>query len=233
MSDFFGLYSDLTARQCLQYLAFAHGLSATAAEAAVDRAASRLTLRNHLGTKAGALSRGLRQRLAIAQAILHEPQVLLLDEPASGLDPGARIGLADLLVSLHAEGVTVVVSSHILAELDQYSTHVMILREGRVVEHRALVEPEATRRVLRVTLSHPVPELWEKLADDARVANLLGEDTEASFEFLGDAVEQQALLRCWIEQGLPICSFGEEKKNLQDAYLARLTEVEPNELATS
>lgn len=233
MSDFFGLYGDLTARQCLQYLAFAHGFSGEVAEAAVERAASRLALGSHLGAKAGALSRGLRQRLAIAQAILHDPQVLLLDEPASGLDPGARIGLAELFVSLRAEGVTVVVSSHILAELDQYSSHVMILRQGRVVEHRALVEPEATRRVLRVTLSHPVPELREKLAAEAGVVNLQVEDTEASFEFLGDPAEQQVLLRSWIEQGLPICSFGEEKKNLQDAYLATLSEVEPNEIATS
>ena len=84
----------------------------------------------------------MRQRLAIAQAIVHQPLFLLLDEPASGLDPEARRDLSDLLLALMAEGMTILVSSHILAELSDYSTHMLILDNGRIVEHRAIREDD-------------------------------------------------------------------------------------------
>ena len=228
MSDFFGLYDDLTARQCLAYVALAHGMDGGRLQAAVEATAQRLDIGHSLDKRAGALSRGQRQRLAIAQAIIHEPDVLLLDEPASGLDPGARMGLAELFVSLRAQGVTLVVSSHILAELDQYSTHLMIIRQGRVVEHRALAAEVQTRRTLRVLLAQPVEGLEERLQQTEGVERVKAGSSEASFEFSADPRAQHELLRRWISEGLPICAFREEKTNLQEAYLAKLGELEPH-----
>lgn len=118
LSDFFGVYEQLTVRQCLTYTARAYGVSGDQVRTVVEAAAERLKLTDRMREKAGALSRGLRQRLAIAQAIVHEPEFLVLDEPASGLDPEARQSLSMLLIGLRDAGMTLLVSSHILAELE-------------------------------------------------------------------------------------------------------------------
>ncbi len=144
LSDFFGLYDDLTIRRCLDYRAMSQGIGAARRRAAIVLAATQVGLSEHLAQKAGELSRGLRQRLAIAQAIVHQPRFLLLDEPASGLDPEARQNLSDLLRALAANGMTILVSSHILAELEDYSTHMLILNQGRILEHRGIEGADGT-----------------------------------------------------------------------------------------
>ena len=145
LSDFFGLYESLSVAQCLQYAAESQGLTRAHAAQRVQEVAAQLALSDKLGNAARALSRGQRQRVAIGQAIIHQPQVLLLDEPASGLDPEARSSLSGLFRQLHAQGMTLLVSSHILSELDEYSTHILSIREGRITSHEALnATPGAT-----------------------------------------------------------------------------------------
>lgn len=146
LSDFFGLYENLTVAQGLRYAALARGVGAEHAMERVQQVSLQLGLQPLLSRKPGQLSRGQRQRLAIGQAIVHQPQVLLLDEPASGLDPDARDQLADLFRQLQAQGMTLVVSSHILSELDAYSTHVLSLRAGRI-EHYAALHPHSAADV--------------------------------------------------------------------------------------
>ena len=138
LSDFFGLYENLTVAQGLHYAALARRLPPEMATVQVQQVSQQLGISDLLQRKPHQLSRGQRQRLAIGQAIVHQPQVLLLDEPASGLDPDARDSLADLFRQLQAQGMTLVVSSHILSELDAYSTHVLSLRAGRIEHYAAL-----------------------------------------------------------------------------------------------
>ena len=106
LSDFYGLYDDLSVSQCLTYRAAAQGLAPDHIAAKVELAAERLDIVGHLEHKAGTMSRGERQRLAIAQAIIHEPEIVLLDEPASGLDPEARWSLSNLITALGHQGMT-------------------------------------------------------------------------------------------------------------------------------
>ena len=153
LSDFFGLYGALTVRQSLLHAAGMHGLDAAQQTAAVALTAQRLDLTPRLDARTDTLSRGWRQRVAIGQAMVHAPQVLLLDEPAAGLDPEARIGLAGLFRQLRAEGMTLIVSSHILAELDEYSSHMLAIKDGRAVEFRALEATVETGVTLRVVLA--------------------------------------------------------------------------------
>lgn len=160
LSDSFGLYSDLTVAQGLEYAARSQGLAPNGVAQAVKLTAERMGLGDKLQKLARTLSRGQRQRLAIGQAIIHSPQVLLLDEPASGLDPEARGALASVFKALQAQGMTLLVSSHILAELDEYSTHMLALNHGRVLEHRALAGALAAatgqtpERMLRLEFVH-------------------------------------------------------------------------------
>ena len=133
LPDVFGLYEALSVRRALTYAARSKGVEPRHVEAAVAQAAAHVGLSDRMEALAGTLSRGLRQRLAIAQTIVHRPRVLLLDEPASGLDPEARHELSGLIRSLAGEAMTIVVSSHILAELEDYCTEMLMLSEGRVV----------------------------------------------------------------------------------------------------
>jgi ABC-2 type transport system ATP-binding protein len=219
LSDFFGVYQDLTVSQCLRHAWAIHGGAESAWREQVSRTAGLLGLSDRLAVAAGTLSRGLRQRLAIGQAIIHSPRLLLLDEPAAGLDPEARHALAALFRDLQSQGMTLVVSSHILAELDEYSTHMLVLRGGRVVEQRALQAPApgAVRR-LRVVLVSPDDRLGPTLAAGG-VEGVEIEGAEATFEWHGDEAAQALLLRTLVEAGLPVAGFGEVRRNLQDSYL--------------
>ena len=223
LQDFFGLYDDLSVRQCLDHHAAAHGVSWTERPAAVEQSAERLGLADRLDQKAGALSRGLRQRLAVAQAIIHRPNLLLLDEPASGLDPEARQELSGLLITLRDEGMTLIVSSHILAELEDYSTHMMIMQDGRLTEISAIGAYEQSGGVrLRVVLSEARDGLAGALEDAPGVSALSVDGAAASFDFAGDDAARASLLRGLVEAGLPVTAFQGEQRSMQDVYLDRL-----------
>jgi ABC-2 type transport system ATP-binding protein len=219
LSDFFGLYDDLTVRQCLLHAAASRGIQAEAQERTTRLAAMRLGLDDRLDMKAGTLSRGLRQRLAIAQAVVHEPQILLLDEPASGLDPEARHSLAGLFLTLRDQGMTLVVSSHILSELDEYSTDMLVLRAGRILSHDPVDLQSAATVRLRLVLTAACRGLTSLLTDIHGVSAVEGDDESAVFTFSGNAAARHLLLKNLLDQGLPVCAFAELQRNLQSAYL--------------
>jgi len=142
LSDVFGLYDNLPARRCLQYMAMACDIPGKDIPKRIKETAALLNLTEHLDTHAGSLSRGLRQRLAIALCIIHKPAFIILDEPASGLDPKARLELSKVFLKLKKQGHTLLISSHILAELEDYATAVMVLDKGKLVKY-APIKPNA------------------------------------------------------------------------------------------
>jgi len=223
LSDFFGLYDELAVLQCLRHQAAAQGVAAGIQAELVERAAQRVGLADRLRQPAGTLSRGLRQRLAIAQAILHEPRIVLLDEPASGLDPEARQSLSELLLDLRAEGMTLIVSSHILAELRDYSSHMLILRDGRLVHHGPVTgEGQGEEQVaVVIELAAPDPRLAAVL-EAAGVAAVTVKGKGARVLLPGGAAARETLLRRLVEAGLPVSGFSVERRDLQDAYLSRV-----------
>lgn len=194
LSDFFGLYDELTVRQCLQHAAGMHGIGRERQLAAVERVAGRLHLEKLLDRRARELSRGQRQRLAIAQAVVHEPPIALLDEPASGLDPEARASLAHLINQLREEGMTLVVSSHILSELEAYSTHMLVIRDGRIGAHRPLHTEEAAGRMMRLRLAGELQPVVERLGREDGVSGVVARDGLLWFTLAGGDAEQGQLL---------------------------------------
>jgi len=225
LPDFFGLYDEITVRQCLEYRAAAQGVSKVRQCDALEKAANRMQIHDRLGQKAGELSRGLRQRLAIAQATIHDPAFLILDEPASGLDPEARFGLAIALKTLCAEGMTIIVSSHILSELDDYSTHILMIRDGRIVEHApigAIESATGDRTSIEIDLASPDPRLPEILAAVPGIEVVRADATKAVLSANGGVTTRQALLKGLVDAGVPVINFNVEKQRLQDAYLARM-----------
>ncbi len=224
LSDFFGLYQNLTVAQCFEYAAASQGLPEEKIPAAITTTAARLGLTGRLPQAAGSLSRGLRQRVAIGQAIIHAPQVLLLDEPASGLDPEARAALAQLFRELQAEGMTLVVSSHILAELDEYSSHMLALRAGKIFENRPLGPMAATcaTRRLRLELAGGDSRLVGWLTQKPGVTVQLVGEGFAELDFAGNLATQATLLKELIDAGFPVASLSEQRENLQQSYLRSL-----------
>ena len=219
LPDFFGLYDSLSVRRCLHYAARAHGIAAKDAAGAAEAAAARVGLTDRMEQAAGALSRGLRQRLAIAQAIVHGPSVLLLDEPAAGLDPQARRDLSQLLVALKEGGMTLVVSSHILAELEDYSDRMVIVDHGRIAGGDSIALKGGAR--LRVRLASPRDDLKDFLA--ARGARIEEADAHQALVALdGGAAERAALLAALVGAGFAVAEFAEDTKALEEVYFAQV-----------
>ncbi len=228
LSDSFGLYSELTVAQGLEYAARSQGLATEAVAKAVQTTAERMGLGDKSQKLASTLSRGQRQRLAIGQAIIHSPQVLLLDEPASGLDPEARGALAGVFKALQAQGMTLLVSSHILAELDAYSTHMLALNQGRVLEHRALGGATAAsagapaERLLRLEFVHSAESVASWLANQVNVTLRHIDASGLEISLRGDAAAQAALVSACVAAGYPLTVVAPVTENLQQSYLKSL-----------
>jgi ABC-2 type transport system ATP-binding protein len=219
LPDFFGLYDALSVRRCLHYAARAHGIGAGAAAGAAQAAATRVGLTDRMEQAAGALSRGLRQRLAIAQAIVHGPAVLLLDEPAAGLDPQARRDLSQLLLSLRDGGMTLVVSSHILAELEDYSDRMVIVDHGRIAGGESIALKGAAR--LRIRLAAARPDLKDFLG--AQGVGIEQADADQALVTLeGGTAERAALLAALVRGGFQVSEFAEDARALEDVYFAQV-----------
>ena len=242
LSDSFGLYSDLTVAQGLEYAARSQGLATQAVATAVQTTAKRMGLGDKLQKLASTLSRGQRQRLAIGQAIIHSPQVLLLDEPASGLDPEARGALAGVFKALQAQGMTVLVSSHILAELDEYSTHMLALSQGRVLEHRSLGvavpagaggASAVVERRLRLEFVHSAESVASWLANQMNVTLRSIDASGLEISLRGDAFAQAALVSACVAAGYPLTVVVPITENLQQSYLKSLEVERSSERASS
>lgn len=226
LADFYGLYSNLTVEQSLRYAALSHSTQPAQLQAVVQFAAQRLNLENRLGDKVGTLSRGLSQRLAIAQAIVHEPTLLLLDEPASGLDPEARRSLSELFVTLQQQGITLLVSSHILAELEEYCTSMVILSNGVIVEHHSMSESMKTEVLIHIQTSTTVNS-WEILTHMPGVELLQSDINSCLIRCDRDKQKMQSILATLIRADIPVYTFSEEKMNMQDAYLSKVRHLSP------
>ena len=237
LSDFYGLYDRLSVMRCLQYSALSMGVEPSGVPARVQQVATQLGLTELLHRHPTELSRGQRQRVAIGQAIVHQPSVLLLDEPASGLDPDARSSLSQLFRQLQAQGMTLIVSSHILSELDEYCTHILSIRNGRIESHEAL---QSAGGVSQSQQSHQAaantqPQLYalevampQTEGFEARLRQALLSTTVQDFYITGSRPIQLWLPAAaparaeWLSQlvqaGIPVASLAPVRERLQDRY---------------
>jgi ABC-2 type transport system ATP-binding protein len=175
MPDHFGTYDDLTASEYLHFFAAAYHIPSTRRKQLIADVLALTDLTEKAGAPVDGLSRGMKQRLGIARLLLHDPDFLLLDEPANGLDPRARIEMRELLKELQSMGKTILISSHILHELAQFCTHIGILETGRIVASGPLHEIYRTLaldRAIHCTLAEPAKEWIEKIGAIPGVASV-------------------------------------------------------------
>ncbi len=222
MPDFAPVYEDLTVWEFLDLFAASYLIPPDRRREAIDRQLELVDLTEKREAMTATLSRGMRQRLLIAKTLIPEPRIVLLDEPAAWLDPYGRALLKDILRRLGSEGKTVLISSHVLAEMSEFCTSIGIMEKGRMMVS-GRVEEVAERVLGRA-------EAWvEPLGDDAACANLLEADPRVSslrregaalvFGFDGGAEELSDLLRNLVTAGVRVASFGRRKEDLEDVFL--------------
>ena len=218
MPDSFGTYDTLTSREVLEFAAAAYRIPRSRRARRAWELLALVHLDEFAERPVHALSRGQRQRLGLARALVHEPTVLLLDEPAAGLDPRSRIELRGLLRGLAAQGCAVLVSSHVLSELETIADRVVFIDRGRSIAEQALAElPRAERRPWRVRALDPDPLMvfldhhgTEHGPPDAHGVEVLLPGDEAAAE----------LLASMVRDGVPVVSFAPAGSDLEAAYLA-------------
>ena len=236
MPDFFGVYEDMLVWEYLDFFGRCYRLPPARRRQVTDELLDLVDLADKRDAYVQTLSRGMRQRLCLAHALVHDPQVLLLDEPASGLDPRARVEMRELLRELGAMGKTVIVSSHILSEMAELCDAVGIMEGGRLVTsgsvaeiaRRVRVRPgsgTAQGRILRLeTLSDP-QSVVAVLQDYPGVGRVHEGNGALEVEFEGTSQAVADLLASLVGQGIPILSFGEVSSDLEELFL-RLTSAE-------
>ena len=226
MPDFFGVYEDLTAHEYLHFYAAAYQLSRAEREQTIRDVLALTDLADKRDEPVDGLSRGMKQRLALARVLLHDPDLLLLDEPASGLDPRARIEVRELLKALQGMGKTILISSHILHELAQLCTRIGIIEAGQLISAGSLEEIYANLGLMQVVHTQilnlssqmeqqmaviPGVEHVETQADRVSIRLRAGELTP---EDLHDAIHQM---------GARIRMFQPEAMDMETAFM-KLTE---------
>jgi len=224
LADFFSVYEDLKVWEYLDYFARAYKLDESMIPRRVDEVIAEIGLETKRDSMVKGLSRGMKQRLGIGRAIIHRPKVLLLDEPASGLDPKARFELRQLLKRLRDNGSTIVVSSHILPDLEDFSTSIgvmergVMLRSGRVRDLREEVDG-ANVRTIQISWLGALATVQEFLNAHGLLNRALLDEHEGAFPFQGNDDAISELLAEMTAAGIKLTGFHEVKQTVEELYL--------------
>ncbi|MFB1480365.1 ABC transporter ATP-binding protein [Corallococcus sp. RDP092CA] len=240
MPDRYGTYDDVTVREFLDFFARAYGLKGAQRKQRVDSVMEFTGLGPLAERLTTELSKGMRQRVALGRTLLHDPRLLLLDEPADGLDPRARIELRELLRALADQGKSVIISSHILTELAEICDSCVIIEQGRLLAQGRVEDvlrqsagpARTTELMVRLAAQGDAGEaLWARtertLLEQPRVKDVArdGGALRVRLELDADAgpaqaeVAAAALLAALVSQGLPVCAFSPRERNLEDAFM--------------
>ncbi len=223
LPDIFGLSEKLTVIQSWAYAASARGITNQYLENAINSTAKILNLEDKLNEKVANLSRGQKQRVGIGQVIIHRPEILILDEPASGLDPEARYELSQLFNQLRDQGMTLLVSSHILSELDEYCTHMIVLQNGRVTEHRALDRynqfTDQNNQIALVVDFENLTEQDQMVIENApHVKQLKIQNNQVTLSIQADPIYRTELIRYLVEHKLTLIGIAPLRESLLQSY---------------
>ena len=222
MSDQFHPYPNLDVLQYLDFFARAHGLSGAKRRSMVQSVAAFCGLLEFATRPASGLSKGMGQRLHLAKTMLHDPQLLILDEPAAGLDPRARIEFRALLKELAAAGKGILISSHILPELGEMCDSVVVVEKGQRVVSGTIAEIQRTVQheqvvLLRVLGDQALAERF--LLTQPGIGDVVQDGVRLRFGFGGDDEALAGLLARAVQAGLQVVEFGRSEANLEDIFL--------------
>lgn len=222
MPDYFGTYPNVNVREYLDFFARSYGLRGKERLKAM-RYVMNFTYLEQLAEKPiTGLSKGMKQRLCLGRSMIHDPAVLILDEPAAGLDPRARIELREMIGRLASDGKSILISSHILTELAEMCHTVGIIEQGkllavgRVDDIRKQVRPT---NVVKVTLLREAEKLAPWLTERGDVGEIRVDGQQAWFTHTGDRESEAGLLKSMIEAGFAVIEFGAQQQSLEEVFM--------------
>ena len=233
MPDFFGVYDQLKAYEYLDFYGASYGIPPRERKRLIPQLLELVNLSEKSDSYVDNLSRGMKQRLCLARALIHDPEVLILDEPASGLDPRARVEMKAIIRELKIMGKTILISSHILPELAEMCDEVGIIDRGRLLLNGPV--PDILRKMtgqktIFVRISTEMDRAVAFFEDEPQVGRIEKEPKTGTIQFLfdGDDEMQRQLLKRALEAGIPIISFHDEEKKLEEAFIEILKGSDAN-----
>ena len=235
--DFFGVYNDMSTGEYLDFFAGCYHVPLQERPPLIGDLLALVDLTHRRNDPVGGLSRGMKQRLGLARALIHDPQLLVLDEPASGLDPRARVEFRALLQELQKMGKTIFFSSHILADVDELCSHVGIIEAGKIVTYSNLESLRAKMRAHRTlyltvlgdkSAPHRLDAVQLALSSVPGAGNISHRqnaqgDLELELDFSGGKQAVSALIAQLIRADIPLLAFREEAESLEEMFM-KLTE---------
>ncbi|HEX7064595.1 MAG TPA: ABC transporter ATP-binding protein, partial [Bacillales bacterium] len=225
MPDFFGVYDQFKVHEYLDFYAASYGVPVRERKALIPQMLELVNLSDKRSSYVDSLSRGMKQRLCLARSLIHDPEVLILDEPASGLDPRARVEMRDILKELKNMEKTILISSHILPELAEMCDKLGVIENGELVAEGNVGEIQGQLRankVLMITVRDKVKEAAAFLENQPFVQNIEHDERyegQLQLAYGGNDKDQVELLKKAVGQGLPVLSFSEKESNLEDVFM--------------
>lgn len=222
MPDFFGVYKDMEVTEYLDFFGACYKIPAAKREKTVADVLELVGLSEKKGALIGALSRGMQQRLGLARVLIHDPQVLLLDEPASGLDPRARIEMMAILQELQRLGKTIIISSHILSELQTLCNRVAIIEKGKLIYSgpvQGVRDQMATGKIYWVTVGAEATRALELLRNRPEVAEAIATDGQVKVTLKDHDTDPGFLAESLVHGGVKLTGLWEDELGLEEVFL--------------
>ncbi|RAL21882.1 ABC transporter ATP-binding protein [Thermoflavimicrobium daqui] len=230
MPDFFGVYDYLTVMEYMEFYGACYQIEPSQSRKVAKELLELVKLSEKQNHYVDELSRGMQQRLGLARCLIHDPKVLILDEPASGLDPRARIEFREILKKLQQMGKTIMISSHILPELADLCDTIGVIEAGKLVTSGAVSDmlvPKNQARTLEVHVLEEVKEAEELLQQSEYVQSIRVEKNCLYVKFTGDSTKQVQLVQQLAKANVPVLQIFESKLNIEDVFM-KVTDKEGN-----
>lgn len=222
MPDFFGVYDNLKAIEYMEFYAAMYGIRGEEATKTCLNLMELVNLADKRDAYVDSLSRGMKQRLCLARSLVHDPELLLLDEPASGLDPRARFEMKEILKNLGSMGKTVIISSHILPELADMCDTIGIMQHGKLIMHGTVDEIQMKamhQRPLNIRVLNDMDKAVRIIKENPKVSKVSVREGVLVADFTGDDKETANLLKRLFEEDILVESFYKEQGNLETLFL--------------
>ena len=219
LAENIGVYDQLTIRQSLNYAASLHLMKVPDVNRSVQELCKELAIDDRLDVKLSKLSKGLRQCVAIAQAVIHSPSIILLDEPSSGLDPEARHRVISLFKKLQQNGATLLISTHLLSEIESYYSNLLIIKDGHLIRSESVNKAQTNLTLIKLKMDEGQASVVNELELNPKVSFQEQTADGVTFYFNGDKEQQAKLLKSLVSLNSTISSFEVVPEDLQNKYL--------------